>query len=300
MRAIWVLIVWGLCSASAQAEQVMVDSLEHRVAHADRVIIGTVQAWGPLPKSGRGAWHLADVAVHETLRGPASKTVSVLVQGAGAPWKTGAKVLTFLVEPRRFGRLAPPKTPPGTLMVDLGSSSHTDPGYGAIPMTGRAVEMVTRGGRMLTTRAEVLQAIRAAAKTATGAPADGVFLELDLDDEAHSSLYAGSGVDVQVPLDAQLLTQARAWIVDANPQRRADAVHVFAAVKGPEGEARLRSVLDDPATAVRTRSGGKRTQVWYIRERAVDALKSRGIVVKHVAVEAPMPPPIGGPHPSKP
>ena len=300
MRAIWVLGVWVMALASAQAEQVMVESLEYRVAHADRVIIGTVQAWGPAPKPGLGGWHLATVTVQETLRGPASKTVSVLVRSAGAPWKVGAQVLTFLVDPQRFARLSPPTTPPGALMADLGSSSLQDPGRGAIPLTGRAVEMVTRDGRMLRTRPAVLQAIRAAAKAAADAPVDGVFLELDLDQAAHSSLYAGSGVDVKVPLDARLLTQARAWIVDADPRRRAQAVQVFAAVKGPEGEARLRSVLADPATATRTVSSGARTQVWYIREQAVAALKARGILVKRVALEAPMPPPIGAPRRAKP
>ena len=288
MRAIWILGVWAALMSSAQAEQVRVESLEYRVAHADRVIIGTVRDLKASPQ--HDGWRLAEVTVEETLRGPASKAASVLIRGMGGVWHKVAQLLIFLVDPGRFGRLSPPPTAPGTLMADLGWSSLKDQGHGAVLMTGPPIEMVARDGRMLKTRADVLQAVRAAAKIATPAPAKGVFLGLGLDEEAHQALYAGSGVDLKVPLDAQLIAQARGWIVAPDPNRRAEAVRVFAAVEGPEGEARLRSLLDDPATGTRTTAAGKRTQVWYIREMAVDALKARGVVVKPVVIEAPLPP----------
>jgi hypothetical protein len=284
-----------LLTPLAHAELVMVESVDYRVAHADRVVVGTVTALGFLHKSGGYDWRHARLRVEETIRGPASEEVDVLIRGRGGTWKHDARVLVFLVDPRRFKRVKPPHYPRPAWMADLGWSGLADKGHGAIALSNDMPALATRNGGLVRTPAQLLDAVRMAAKQAAATPAKGILVDITLETEAGKALYSGSAVELRVPVDDILIAQARTWATSTDLYERTQAVDVWAAVDGAEAEQRLRAFLTDPGTAVQTDGKRNRTQVWPVRRRARDALLKRGLKPGPVVLEAPMPPPIGRP-----
>ena len=298
--ALAALAVSALLAAAApvRAESVIVDSLELRVAQAERVVVGTVVQSQVLPyRSGGGwRWTLARLAVEETLRGPKTREIDVLVRGGmiAGPWSApGSRILALLLprDPAATASDSPPDSAPdGAWIAAPGSSSITDPGLGAIVLDPKAPPIVTRDFRVLRDPSALLTAARAAAKAAGPGPVEAYPLDTPFDSEAGKLLYAGSVVSVRVPIDAALIAQARAWVRSSEVSERVRGAEILGKVPGKDVDALLKGLLDDPGAWLQSWDDGRRERLYPVRRAARDALRDRGVAVGEVVITEPLPP----------
>lgn len=288
------MLLLMLTPRGARAELVMVESIDYRVAHADRVVVGTVTRLAPYKMSGGYQWRHARLRVEEAIRGPSTTEVDVLIRGQGGDWAPDARLLVFLLDPQRFKRVSPPPFRTPAWMADLGWSGLNDRGHGALILTNKMPTVATRDGQLLRTPDALLTAVRSAARQAAPEPAEGYLVDITYETEAGKALYSGSAVELRVPIDATEIARACRWTTSKNVRQRAQALDVWSVVKSPEAERHLRTFLTDASTAIQT-DGTQRTMIWPLRIRAKVALEKRGIKVGPIATHAPMPPPIGKP-----
>lgn len=263
---------------SAGAEINMADSIEWTTADSDRVVLGKV-AKVDSRTDPAGTWYVATLTVAETLKGPAARTIEIVVRGGSgdnhpATWKrTGEDVLLFLVaSPRRAAQDGGTDAPTRYRVAPF-ALHHGRQGDDAYRVDHGAVAYALDHA-VLRTRAELVAKVRAAA----GSRATSAFqLDLPLDSPAGRALYGGSAVFLYVPIDATLEAIAIGWLGSTEPRTREQGVTALAHFRSPANARRLEALLADPATHDVTEGDRPTVRRYFVRKRAHEVLRGWGV-----------------------
>lgn len=279
-------LVAVLVPTTAHAELVMVDSLELQVVRADVVVAGRVIGVTPTDEPRWQEILLASDAVLKDVSGQRKKayrfTLRISEEAAKALEKAG-DILVFLVGGHRYKGVPDGHTRQYTA---LRSRTFYDGPLrlAALPAQG----IPSRAFTMLTTRGQVLEVAREAAKSKASSAHEAI-IDTPFESQVHRAYYAGSAVELGVPVDAMTERYAVGKLASPAAWERAEAVRILRHFKSDAHVARLKGLLSDKGEATRTDSSGARTIVYIVRRAAWEVLDAWGVSVPRPVIERPAP-----------
>lgn len=286
-------------------------SIESRTILADRIVRATVKKFTtrfapPQPQTGIvNGWAAASLEVQETLKGPASKKLLLLVhyspdQSKLDQWLHSREpVLFFLI--RGPGTVEEPPRELAPRGADVWSlvSDHV-PGGSAVELKALKGEVnvpqpvLTMDLRALETADKVQQAVRSEVRRQTGRPRVQMRrISIPAEVMRRTGTH-GDGNRLLVPADARLEKLGRAWIQTA---------HLFTTNRGVEALEPFRTsanirlakrLLTDPAyqdEMAPASDGGARgkQRYFYIREAAFHLFAEWNMAVPRPVIRVPLP-----------
>lgn len=238
-------VALALVSTTALAEINGADTLEWATADSDVVARAVITAVAP-SKSGCEA----TVRVVEFIKGTSSSTLRLAFpqrcnDGLDA-WRSGeAELLLFLDEgPQRSLALRSGWSPAA---IELGKT-----------------KAYTAALTVLVKDRDVLAAVRSAAGSTAKVSHT---LDVPTSSAAFRDLYRGSGVRLQVPVDAALEQRALAWLSSDDSDLRQEGVRALASFRSLVNIRRLEQLLADPGVSV-TNPPGKTVRRYGVRAAA--------------------------------
>ena len=247
-------LLFAAAPVSVRAEINMGETIDWMVRDADVIVRGVVTHVRKTRGPGSVVWYEATVRVDETLKGSKRRTVRFsmrhLYGETPAQWKSQRiELLVFLVRPQRLGKYYRPLvTAPFALRA--GTQERV------VKLNGLNITKVfTRSFAVLTKRNDILKATRRAVVTTVGARAKYFNVDTPFNSAAYRTLYAGSSVWMRVPVDPQLLRDARRWIRANDVQKRVQGARALGEFRSAANIAELRRLLKDPTFYVQTRTG---------------------------------------------
>jgi hypothetical protein len=264
----------ALATPTAAAAEINVgESLEWMVADSDLVVRGQVLSVTASRGPGQVVYERARVRIDETIKGVARPVVDILVRHVGpaerpSSWRADrSELLLFLVDSsRRAGEDTAYRRAPFAVRAGV----H---GLSAIRLGAASPEAFTMDQRVLSSRAAILDAARAAGKFA-GRTRPTPF-NLDADGPIFQRLWAGSAVWLQVPIDARLEVLARSAIGSSRLRDRLQAVRALGHFKSAANIALMKRLLADPGSHVEI-EGKRQTRVFAVRAAALANLRAWG------------------------
>lgn len=266
-----VLILVGPRRSTAEIN--MADSIEWMTADSDRVVVGRVATLTETP-----GWANVTFAITETLKGPVTKQVNLMVRQAPA-WKADNRErMLFLVTAKRRairdtecreGASCTSEYLQAPFALRSGRWGEGD----ALKLDGSA-QAFTITHDVIGKRAELIAAVKAAA----GSKATSAFqVDLPFDSPAGRALYGGSAVFLYVPIDTVLEQHAIQWLAATDARRRDQGVQALAHFRSQANIARLEKLLLDPATHDLTEGAKPTVRRYFVRKRAHDVLRAWGV-----------------------
>ena len=282
MRCLVVALILVMTRWST-AEINMADSIEWTTADSDLVVVARVARLTERKGPGQTTWFRVTFAVSETLKGPAAKTVDVMVRhltgDSPAKWKAGnTELLLFLVHGKRRairdgecreGEACSSEYTTAPLAIRGGRWGEGD----AYKLDGSA-RGYTITHDVISKRADLIAKVRATA----GSKATQAFqLDLPLNSPAGRALWGGSAVFLYVPIDAALEQYAIKWLSSTSADERDRGVEVLAHFKSTPNIARLENMLGDVGTHDVTLERDKPVRRFFVRKRAHEVLRAWGV-----------------------
>jgi hypothetical protein len=272
MRALFVTVALILAiPRRSTAEINMADAIEWVTADSDLVVVGTVAKTTP-QTMGAETWSRVTIAVSQTIKGSAAKTIDIVVRGRDH--KLSGERLWFLTtSERRAKRDGDQPTKPGYAIAPFSIRAGRWGDGDTYALDGSA-QMFTIDHQVIGKRADLIaKATAAASSKATQA----FQLDLPLDSPAGKVLYGGSAVWLYVPIDAALERSAIAWIASTNANTREQGVEALSNFQSAANIERLTKLLVDPATHDVTEGDKPTVRRYFVRKRAHEVLRRWGV-----------------------
>ena len=253
-----------LLATPAAAEINMADSIEWQTIDSDAVVRGFVSAMSKT-MIDKDDWYDVTVTISETIRGGVKQSLhfGTRDQARAEKWrKDKTDLLLFLdngkelvADDKNFAKF------PFGLRRQNGSTNN--------PIELGKSEAYTAAFGVLTKDTDVLAAARTAARsTATKSHR----VDVPWDTPAMKSLYGGSVVWMELPVDAALEKLAIGWITDKSLTTREEGARALAEFRSPENIARMKKLLADKDFAEVTSSNAPKMKRYLVRIAAHEAL----------------------------
>ena len=282
------------------------DSIEWMVEDSALIVRGTIDELSTEQDAdGGGPWHVVTLHLQETLKGEHRPTVQFVMRTTDRPretdliegWKARKEPLLVFLRKSKFLAVHGVRT---------SVKSRKYARYDLAPRTGNrarsfiALEsenvepVLTMALRRLSKPEEII----AAAKAAIAFPDDGPQwrghpLPLPHDLVRGTWLDDNAGVDMTVPIDARLETQAREWIKSPVGRLRNTGAAALLYFRSEENVEALKGLFNDPYTLQNTEHDGvrvvKRERVYWVRETACGILEAWGHKVEGVVTREILP-----------
>ncbi|MFN0247380.1 MAG: hypothetical protein ACKV2T_10880 [Kofleriaceae bacterium] len=260
------LLVLLALATPALAEINMADSVEWQTIDSDVVVRGFVVKQEP-KTIGDGKWWDITFKITETVKGSAKKTLRFGVRdnggvAAGGWAKTKVDLLLFLVEGKTVADDKDAAQFPFALRRGMGSS--------ASAITLGTSPVYTSAFATLTKATDVLAAARLAAKSIATMVHR---VDVPWDTPAMNSLYSGSAVWMNVPVDGALEKLALVWIKDNSVNTREEGAMALAHFKSDTNVAHMKALLADSGFSEGTFDSVDNQRRYIVRKVAHEALE---------------------------
>lgn len=137
----------------------------------------------------------------------------------------------------------------------------------------------------------ILKATKAAIEACAKEKPASVRIDAPSGSAVFARLYAGSSVELVVPVDARLAERAVAWIAVADVRTRVQGARILGHFKSDENVERLKALLEDPGASLTVEFDGTRTteyRAFPVRAAAYEALRAWGIDVAKPVIQEPI------------
>lgn len=283
MRALLVVALILAAPRRSTAEINMADSIEWMTADSDRVVVARVAKLTETKGPGQVVWSQVTFAISQTVKGPTTKQVDVMVRhltgDTPAKWKAdNRELLLFLVDAKRRAirdgecREGAPCTSDyarAPFAIRAGRWGEGD----ALKLDGSA-KAFTIDHAVIGKRADLIAKASAAATSKATAAFQ---MDLPLGSAAGQALYSGSAVFLYVPIDAALERAAIHWIASTDARVREQGVVALAHFQSRANTERLEKLLLDTATHDVTEGDKPTVRRFFVRKRAHDVLRAWGV-----------------------
>lgn len=267
------VLVTSLLPTRAHAEINRAESIEWATADADLVIRGSVESSTPCAAPMAAGWFDVTFNVAETIKGKASKRITVRLQHVGGEqpdeWQAKKRnLLLFAVKASRRANDKDYNKATWALRAGLGDSAVF------VLDEKQVTRAFARDFTVLETRDAILAAVRAAAPSKANKSQQ---LDVPSESPAFQALWGGSAVWLYVPVDAALETQAIAWLKSKDLGLREEAVAALANFHTVANVARLTALLRDPAVVTVQSQDKPAVQRFVLRAQADKILTAWGV-----------------------
>jgi hypothetical protein len=278
-----ILLALGLFAICANAEINGADTIQWMTADSDVVVIGSVR--GATERQGKSSGIYSDMTIRvtETLKGAPRDTLQVTMARSTwekpEPWMTDrSEVMFFMLNSSRM------------VTLDLKDYANTPfalwgGSRGVYVLGDSKMKAYTIEFGVITDRDSLIAAVRAAARsTATKSHT----VDTPVGTPAFHSLWGGSAVWLQFPIDETLEREARKWITSASPRTREAGVIALKHFKSADNIVRIERLLDDTGY-VELLEPGKKTRRYVIREAAHTVLTEWNVPHRRPVIDEPVP-----------